>query len=652
MSKRKRTPKPVNGPWYSIEAAANGAEVRLFGEIGWEVVAKEFVEALDALGDMPLTVRINSVGGSVFEGLAIFNRLRSHKPEVVVVVEGIAASMASVIAMAADTVQMHAASMLMIHNPATAAFGDQHDHSKTADMLAKVREQLLDAYASRSSLSRAALADAMDAETWYTAAEAVEAGLADEVLDDELDMAACLRGLDLSEFSNLPRNLEAAVPKPKNPTAQPIDAQAEVQRRAVIEDTFRPFDVAGNPRLQAVKAALVADPSADINTVCEKLLEAVAASDQDCLPPAPARGGAIVTSNLSETFAADAADAIAARFGVPTENPRMRQFDRMGMVQIAEAMLRSRGTDTFGRSDLEIVNAAFSHGTDDFDSLLANVSNKFLQQGYESEVNTAAGWTRELSLPDFKQATIAQLSEASSLDEVGEHGEYEAGTLADAGETIQLSTYGKLLHLSRHAIVNDDLMAFSRLTQAQGAAARRKELDIVWGILTANGNLADGTALFDGARNNIGTSAALSVTSLGEARALMRKQTGLQGLQVLNIAPRFLLVPAALETDGEQLLSSLVDPSKTNDTSNPNWIRGLELVVDARLDEDSESQWYLAASPAQCDTIARAYLDGQTSAHLEQQDMFNRDGVSWKVRLDFAAVPVDFRGLVRNAGGS
>jgi len=187
----------------------NLAEVRIFGEIGWEVSSADFIAELDKLGETAdLDVRINSVGGSVFEGIQIYNRLKLHKGKVDVTVEGLAASMASVIAMAGDNVRMMQASLFMIHNPATGVFGNQEDLRRVAETLDKIKDILLDAYDSKSSLTRDELSAMMDDETWLTPTDALASGFIDEILsldgDEELDIAACLASFDLSKFKKTP----------------------------------------------------------------------------------------------------------------------------------------------------------------------------------------------------------------------------------------------------------------------------------------------------------------------------------------------------------------------------------------------------------------------------------------------------------------
>lgn len=171
--------------------AGGTAEILIYDPIGQDffgdgVVAKGFIEDLDALGDVQsITVRINSPGGVVWDGFAIYNALKDHPAEVHVRVDGLAASIASVIAMSGDTVTMGEGAMLMVHNPWSLAMGDANDLRGAADMLDKVKEGLVHAYAWRTGLDRGTVADLMEAETWFTAAEAVAHGFADERIEAE-----------------------------------------------------------------------------------------------------------------------------------------------------------------------------------------------------------------------------------------------------------------------------------------------------------------------------------------------------------------------------------------------------------------------------------------------------------------------------------
>lgn len=205
--------------WTFQSKAKNKAELRLYGPIsedswwGDEITPKQFSEDLDALGDIDeLEVRINSGGGDVFAGQTIYALLKSHKANVTVYIDGLAASIASIIAMAGDKVVMHLGSMLMIHNPWSSVWGgESEDFRHMADVLDKIRDSLIAIYKSKTGKDESELKEMMDQTTWMTAAEAVEMGFVDEI--SNVSVAASYKGsfmnvngldFDISKFSNKP----------------------------------------------------------------------------------------------------------------------------------------------------------------------------------------------------------------------------------------------------------------------------------------------------------------------------------------------------------------------------------------------------------------------------------------------------------------
>lgn len=149
--------------------------------LGDEVTPKQFKSELVS-GEGDITIWINSPGGDVFAASQIYNMLMDYKGNVTVKIDGIAASAASVIAMAGGEVLMSPVSMLMIHNPMTIAIGDATEMSKAISMLEEVKESIINAYELKSSLSRARISHLMDAESWFNAKKAVELGFADDIL--------------------------------------------------------------------------------------------------------------------------------------------------------------------------------------------------------------------------------------------------------------------------------------------------------------------------------------------------------------------------------------------------------------------------------------------------------------------------------------
>lgn len=186
-----------------INKGNKAAELMIYDAIGgWDgVTAKRIAEDLRSIGRVDLiNVRLNSFGGEVFEGYAIYNQLKRHPARVEVDIDGAACSIASIIACAGDTVRMARNAMYMIHDPAGVAVGNAADMRKTADLLDQVREQLVETYVGRTGLAANVVSDYMTAETWFKASEAAELGFVD-VVTDELKLAA---SADLSQFANVP----------------------------------------------------------------------------------------------------------------------------------------------------------------------------------------------------------------------------------------------------------------------------------------------------------------------------------------------------------------------------------------------------------------------------------------------------------------
>lgn len=187
--------------WFEINnKAKETADIWIYSEIGgFDVNAKSFIDELKEVKGKDLNVHINSLGGSVFDGLAIYNALKSHKGNVTTIVEGIAASIASVIAMAGDTIEMSKNSLFMIHNPFTMAGGNAAELRKTANVLDKIRDEIADIYNSVSKQDHETLVGLMAAETWFNADETLDVGFANSIVDS----VEIVNNYDISSFTNI-----------------------------------------------------------------------------------------------------------------------------------------------------------------------------------------------------------------------------------------------------------------------------------------------------------------------------------------------------------------------------------------------------------------------------------------------------------------
>lgn len=205
--------------YFQMKATNNVAQIDIFGEIvgeKWfdeETSATSFRDALKELGDVStINLSINSGGGSVFDGIAIYNMLKSHKATVNVYVEGLAASIASVIAMAGDTITMRSGSMLMIHRPFTVLQGNAEEMRKAAETLEKMGDNIVNIYSDRTGIQAEEIQQIMSAETWLSAEEAVDQGWATKLDKKEAVMNSVPKEI-LGRLSNVPKKVLDRVEK-------------------------------------------------------------------------------------------------------------------------------------------------------------------------------------------------------------------------------------------------------------------------------------------------------------------------------------------------------------------------------------------------------------------------------------------------------
>jgi ATP-dependent protease ClpP protease subunit len=219
--------------WYQIRNAAPNttgpAELLIYDVIdSWMgVSAEQLVRDIAALdSNRALTVRINSPGGNVYDGVAILNALRNHPGTVTCVVDGLAASAASVIAMGGDEIVMNRNAEMMVHNGSALVMGGAQDMRKMADRLDAVNANLASVYAERAGGTPQDWRAVMDSETWYSAEEAVAAGLADRVDSGAADARAIAAKFDLSIFAHAGRqNAPAPVIPAEHKTPLPVEAE-------------------------------------------------------------------------------------------------------------------------------------------------------------------------------------------------------------------------------------------------------------------------------------------------------------------------------------------------------------------------------------------------------------------------------------------
>ncbi|MGE6982873.1 ClpP-like prohead protease/major capsid protein fusion protein [Kluyvera intermedia] len=663
--------------WYEIRALAAGrVEIFLYDVIGgWGITAQQFVADCKEAGVFEaraVDLHIHSPGGDVMQGFAIYNTLARLKAKLDIWVDGVAASMASmIVCLPGATVHMPENAWLMIHKPWGGIAGDSDDMRDYADWLDRNEALMLGAYMNKSGLGQEELEVMLKAETWLNGVEALEKGFAD-VIEPELQAAACVNENKLKDYENMPQQIknlftpraEAPINQPAPPqvpapqaSQRPHESQqpamggiditalaAQLQQQMQTANTERVTAVSAVfdafPAFASLKSECVGDMTCTAEQASNKLLNALAAGTTPTAGP-----GAIHIHAGNGNLVGDSIRAaIMSRAGYASAE-KDNAYTGYTLRELARASLVDRGISIAGHSaPLQMVGLAFTHSSSDFGNILMDVAHKAALLGWDEAGETFEQWTRKGTLTDFKTSHRVGLEAFPSLRQVRAGAEYKYVTLKDKGEPIALATYGELFSIDRQAIINDDLTMLTRIPQAMGLAARATVGDLVWAVLTSNPKMSDGKPLFHADHGNL-VSADLSIEGLDAARQAMLLQKS--GQRRLNIRPAFALTPVAIESRMNQLIKSASVPGADANSGIVNPIQNFSTVLsEARLDDNSPTDYYLAAAQGR-DTIEVAYLDGIDTPYLEQQQGFTIDGAAFKVRIDAGVAPLDHRGLVK-----
>jgi ATP-dependent protease ClpP protease subunit len=274
-----RTTATTSKFWNFSPQEQSDAELTIYGDIAayeswWddETTAKQFADELNALGDVEdITVRINSGGGDVFAAVAIFTRLKSHKAKITVVIDGWAASAATIIAMAGDVIKIPAAASFMIHDPALGLLGyyTGEDLQTFVNELQVCKDCIINAYMTKSKKSKDEIAELMSATSWFTGEQAVEQGFCDEVLFSDEDGKPIIT--DRTRYENMPKALTSGFTPPKD-IAKPQN-KTEKERTAMEIKTVEQLQAAYPALVKEVETAAATAERTRIKDIEERTLE-------------------------------------------------------------------------------------------------------------------------------------------------------------------------------------------------------------------------------------------------------------------------------------------------------------------------------------------------------------------------------------------
>jgi hypothetical protein len=480
---------------------------------------------------------------------------------------------------------------------------------------------------------------------------------------------------------------------PEKKMAEGMDQEEEIKQtvqRALKEDSKRRKEIVAlcsAANIERSFAEQLCDTGVSLDIARTQILEKVLMTNQP-LGASSGRERIEVTRSSDDKFNEAIRDGLISRAfrgaglrtspfagGKPAEGSE--EFKHFGLMRMAEKILQRQGVNTDRMSNRDIALAALGspavcnrfnierssyHTTGSFSNLLLDAANKTLLTAYDEAPTTYQLWSRTApAVADFKTVNRIRFSEAPDLEVVPETKPYKQGVMTDSKESYKVEKYGAIFTVSWETVVNDDLDAISRIPAMHGNAARRKVNKVVYNVLTSNPTMGDGFSLFSASHasgtNFANASAAPSVTTLNTAFRDMMKQKGLTSDAIINVNPRYLIVPVSVAAGALQLVGSLADPaaggSSTTGNSNtlniygPNGVRPLQVIVEPVLEAYSTTGWFLAADYASVDTVEVSFLQGEESPVLENEWDFNTDCYKYKVRQTFGVAAIDWRGLYK-----
>lgn len=688
-------------------------EIILYGTVGMEWSDEAHFTAADvrvqlASATGPITVRLNSGGGNAPEGQAIYTLLRDYPGEVTVMIDSVAASAASLIAMAGDRIVMRRGSWMLIHDPAmmwTDGRGTQADHEQVAAALSVIGDAYAEVYAARAGMTREEARRLMRAETVMDGATAVDLGFADETED--------MQALEPAAFDyRLYRNAPAGARRVAERLGSPVTAMAAVAmflgrrpdhaQEPVMQDdqtpavgadadaiddaapqteTITPADdhpapapapvaTTARPQIPAAVAAereraraitetamLANLPQMAASLIAENITadqararllahrqETDMSTGQNRQAPAPAR----VLRDERDTRRTGMSAALVAQItgAAPAAGSEAEPYMSLTIAEMAAQCAGLEGRLRRPGDRDHALRMAAGHTSGDFPLILENALNRIMLERYEAAPVTYRAIARQRSFNDFRPHKMLRAGDFPTLQQIDPaDGEIKFGTLGEARETVSIKSYATGIRLSREMLVNDDMGLIQDVIGDIGSMVADFEETTFYTYFEA-ATLADGNSVWHSSRNNIdGSGAAISVTSLGVGRAAMRKQTSVDS-RLINLSPSILLVAPEEETEAQQIVATIqpLEAGKVNPFSGT-----LQVVTSAQL---TAQVWYLMADPARAGgaCFVYGYLNGAAAPRIRMDEPFGQQGIAYTVEHDFGVGAIDYRGTYKNIG--
>jgi ATP-dependent Clp endopeptidase proteolytic subunit ClpP len=689
--------------------------VMIYGAVGDDWAGLDAATLVPQIDAAPgnITLAINSPGGLIMEGLAIFNalaRAQAGGKTITCRIDGLAASMASVLAMAGDVIVMAPNAMLMIHNPWDVACGDAEDLRNAADQLDRLKATIVNIYAARTGMSADALSTMMDDETWMDAATALAQGFCTTIgtaasasnavaitkfgfrkAPDHQFIAGSAMALAHRASPPIPPKdpilMTEPTPAAANPSAMNETSVAAITAAALASERTRTAairDLGAKHRIDNATINGLIDGGVAVDAARETILETLAARNEGDRAGAP--GGAItITVDERDKWMQGAANWLIVRSGMASAVRKAAQargekidlapgeFAGITLRDLAREALVRNGAKNISRDPAQYIGEAFtargaiSQGAGDFPILLENTMHKVLQAAYQITPDTWSRFCGTGTVTDFRPSNRYLRGTFSSLDTLTDQGEFINKGIPD-GEKQQISagTKGNIISLSRQAIINDDMGAFITLASDLGRAAKLTIEKDVYALLASNPVMYDGAALFSNAHRNLAggswtlpgggscpAAALIGVSAFDLARVAMASQLDPSGNEILDIRPETLLCALTDEGSARVIIGSKYDVEVSGKYEVPNKVQGLvsDVVGSARLNAGTSGHgWYFFADKEMAPAIEVVFLNGIEEPFLDNSLGWRVDGTEFKVRLDYGTGAINWRSAFYNPG--
>ncbi|WP_416407849.1 prohead protease/major capsid protein fusion protein [Agrobacterium rosae] len=444
--------------------------------------------------------------------------------------------------------------------------------------------------------------------------------------------------------------------------------QPVAQRSLSLEDTQRLFSM----RDTAIRAGFSASEFDEVVQEGEGSMRSIRSAfnkmmaDAERQAPTDSRVG-LGLGGDANAVRVNVIDALAVRLGAVSQ-VQSNPFAGQSSVEIGRQFLEENGVSTRGMDDGRVADVLIAgrridgistramHTTSDFPILLQAAGNRALLQRYEPQASPLKSLSMQRNARDFRQQSFVRPGEAPLLEKVLESGEIKSGTTSEDSRGLKIETYAKMFSISRQALVNDDLGAFSDFLGVFAQSAAETEGNLFASLFTANDRLGvqfGDLPFFHPDRNNMAGSivngkpaggTAITVEALSIARLAMRQHKNVNGTGTAGVVPKILLVGPEQETEAEKIVAqvNVVNQSDANPFAGK-----LRVEVENRI---TGKGWYLFADPDQRPAIMHGYLDGAPGPHVESKEGWEVLGTQMRCLLDFGCGPFDWRAGHFNPG--